>query len=130
MAELSIDIHGLSYHAGGGHEFRQVNSGLGLRYEQANDGTLLSVIAGRYLNSINRHSDYLLVGNGWPITDSVSGGVMAGYITGYESKAIVAITPYLRAGAFTLTMAPPTNYSPAVVAASITISIGSVGDLF
>lgn len=130
MAELSIDIHGVSYHAGGGSEFRQVNPGVGVRYEQAYDGTLLSVIAGRYINSINRHSDYVFIGKGWSISDNVSAGVMAGYITGYESKAIAAITPYFRAGAVTLTVAPPAPNSPAVIAASITINIGDMSDFF
>lgn len=92
--ELSLQLHGLSWHAESrdkygyvGQEWNERNFGLGLRYEYSDTW---GVQAGAYRNSVDKTTVYVAA-NYTPLhIGPVRGGVFAGLGSGYPKTAVLA----------------------------------------
>lgn len=84
-AQYYLDINGLSKHFGGDQEYNEVNPGIGITRETANDKVVKALMAGMYENSFEDPSFYLgghlakRFGDDYYLDLGVSGGLITGY---------------------------------------------------
>ena len=100
-AETVIQLHTLSYHEERDENFNEVNFGVGLRHYE--DDYFLT--GGAYKNSERNTSVY--GGIGWEKKGTISYGITAGLITGYQDKNVTPfILPFARYEKVSLIVVP------------------------
>ncbi len=96
---------GISQHSeqkASGEKYNESNPGFGLEYEWQKENLKNFLLAGKYLNSLNKDSYYVGGGQKLNLLGDKSlyldGGYTGGLITGYNNSVIPALMPTLSVG--------------------------------